>query len=260
MSTNSVAAALGAGRTVVGGWCTTPSAYNAELLAILGFDYVGIDRQHGLIDDSDMVHMLMAVGHTSATPVVRVAANEAHLIGRALDAGAEIVIVPMVNSRAEAEAALAASRYPPEGRRSYGPVRAAGFLNRDAGLAQVNREVLCLPMIETVEALEAVDEICDLPGLAGVYVGPVDLALSMGAPPGGQPPPQHGDALERIRRTCAARGLVCGIHADGSETARRYQAAGFQMISISSDARLLRSAAEEQLAAVRASDSTGAAG
>jgi 4-hydroxy-2-oxoheptanedioate aldolase len=252
MSHNQLAASLAAGKVLFGGWCTTPSSYNAELFAVLGFDYVGIDCQHGLIGRSDMTHMLSAVGHSPATPVVRVAANESHLIGAALDAGAEVVIVPMVNTPAEAAAAVAASKYAPEGGRSFGPARASSFLNRDATPAEVNRRTMCLPMIETIHAVEAVDEICDTPGLAGIYLGPVDLALSMGISVGYEPMPiTHGAALEKVRQACLARGLVCGIHADSGASAYRYAEAGFHMVSIASDARLFRLSAEEQLSVAR---------
>src|SRR3546814_13529938 len=136
-----------------------------------------------------MVPMLASISRTGATPVVRVPFNHTPWMGQALDAGAEIIIVPMVNNRDDAARAAAACRYAPEGVRSFGPVRSGMYLNQ-ATPAEVNREVMCFVMIETVEAVETPADICAPPGVAGVYMGPADPSISMRYSFGSGPLPQ----------------------------------------------------------------------
>src|SRR5206468_7835530 len=133
--------------------------------------------QHGLIDEAAMRGMVQAAAIRDTPVLVRVPWNEPGAIMRALDAGAEGVIVPMVNTVAEARAAAGASRYPPLGYRSWGPLR-SGMAQRDFNPALGNEQVLCLVMIETHEAVENVDAILEVPGVDGVFVGPNDLAIS----------------------------------------------------------------------------------
>jgi len=251
VSTNRLRAALTRVPTAFGAWCTLASPFAAELCALEQVDYVCVDLQHGAGYLDNVVAMLMAISHGPASPIVRVLSNEASQIGKVLDAGAEAVIVPLVNSRSEAERAVAACRYAPEGARSHGPFRAGLFLNK-APHAEVNREVLCLVMIETVAALESADEICSTPGLDGVYVGPSDLAVSMGYSPGFEElPPSHREAIEHIRRTCTSRGLISGIHTYGGQEARVFAAQGFNMVTLASDAALLRGALRENIEIAR---------
>jgi 4-hydroxy-2-oxoheptanedioate aldolase len=248
------------GGSAIGGWCTTPSAFNAELLAVEGYDYVCIDCQHGLIGYDAMVPLLASVGRTGATPLVRVPFNHTPWMGQALDAGAEGVIVPMVNTRADAERAVAACRYAPEGVRSFGPVRAGLFLNQ-AAPSDVNREVLCFVMIETVQAVENAEEICSTAGVDGVYVGPADLAISMGVAFGiDEMPPAHAEAIDHVAKVCAAHGIVPGIHTGDGAGARAAIEAGYRMATVSTDAAIFRSAIRAELAAARGRDAAGGSG
>jgi 4-hydroxy-2-oxoheptanedioate aldolase len=260
MSTNALRQRFAAGDAAVGGWCTTPSAFNAEVLALTGFDYVCVDCQHGLIGYDAMVPMLGAISRTSATPIVRVPSNHTPWMGQAFDAGAEAVVVPMVNSRADAERAAAACRYAPEGVRSFGPVRAGMYLNL-ATPAEVNREVMCFVMIETVQAVENAEEICSTPGVDGVYIGPADLAISMGFAFGREElPASHTEAMDHVRKVCESNGIVPGIHTGGGEDAKRAIDAGFRMATVSTDAALFRSAAAAHLLEARGVDAAGAGG
>lgn len=260
MTTNRLRALLAEGGTAVGGWCTTPSAFNAELLAVEGYDYVCVDCQHGLIGYDAMVPMLASLGRTGTTPLVRVPFNHTPWMGQALDAGAEGLVVPMVNTRDDAERAVAASRYAPEGVRSFGPVRSGLFLNQ-APPAEVNRQVLCLVMIETVQAVENAEEICATPGVDGVYVGPADLAISMGVAFGvDELPPAHAEALAHVAKACAAQGIVAGIHTGGGPDARRALESGYRMATVSTDAAIFRQAVRAELAAAQGEgDGEGAA-
>ncbi len=173
MSSQGLRSRWAAGETAFGGWCCLGSAFSAELLGSLGFDYVCVDCQHGLTGYDAMWPMVQALRGTGATPVVRAPANDGPWLGKALDAGAEAVIVPMVNSAEEALRAAAACRYAPEGVRSYGPVRAGLLLGDDA--AAVNRAVTCLVMIETVAAVAVADAICATPGSTASTSAPPTL-------------------------------------------------------------------------------------
>ena len=145
----------------------------------LGFDYVAFDAQHGLIGYDGLLRGLMAVdaGHR-AVGVVRVGANDQYLIGRALDAGAVAVIVPLIDNAEQAAQAIRYTRYAPTGVRSYGPMRSA--LRIGPNPAEAHEQVAVLAMIETADGLANVEEICAVPGLAGVYIGPYDLRISLG--------------------------------------------------------------------------------
>jgi 4-hydroxy-2-oxoheptanedioate aldolase len=260
-TTNRLRHRLAEGLTAVGGWCTVGSAYNAEVLALAGYDYVCVDCQHGLVGYDAMVPMLASISRTDATPIVRVPFNHTPELGRALDAGAEGVVVPMVNSREDAERAAAACRYAPAGVRSFGPVRAGLYLNGGAAPEEVNREVLCLVMIETVEAVEAAEAICSTPGVDGVYVGPADLAISMGVAFGRDPlPAAHADAIAHVAKVCADAGIIAGIHTGGGADARAALESGFQMATVATDAALLRKIATAELAAARNDETAGTGG
>ncbi len=248
------------GQPALGGWLTVPSSFSAEVFAHAGFDWLNIDMQHGLIDYQCAVGMLQAISTTDTVPLVRVPWNEPGIIMKALDAGAYGVIVPLVNSRAEAEAAVAACRYPPRGIRSYGPVRAVYYAGRDY-FAHADQEVLCIVMIETRQALESLDGILSVPGVDAAYVGPADLSLSLGLPPAADhEEPVFVDALQRIVEACRRYGVVPGFHAGGPAVARKRIEQGFLMIELTDDAgSLARSAARDLKEARGAAEAEGRA-
>jgi 4-hydroxy-2-oxoheptanedioate aldolase len=251
VTTNRLLERFRARQAAIGGWCVTGSPLAAELLAVEGFDYLCADCQHGLMSYEAMIPVLQAVARTGVTPVVRVARNDAGDIGKVLDAGAEAVVVPMVNSRAEAERAAAACRYAPDGVRSFGPVRSGLFLGADPTV--VNGQVACLVMIETITAVEVADEICSTPGVDGIYVGPADLAVSMGLVPSFSSPSskEHEDAIETVRLACERSGILAGIHTGSGVQARARLDQGFDMVTIATDAALLRATAHAELAVAR---------
>ena len=204
-----------AGRTTLGAWLAIPSVIVAESTARTGFDYVCADLQHGALDYADSVGLFQAVLLAGSTPIARVPWNEPGVVGKVLDAGAEAVVVPMVNSAEEAAAAVRAARYPPFGARSYGPT-VAGPRSSDYA-ATANDVIAVIPMIETAQALGHLDDILSVPGVDAVYVGPADLSLSLGLPPG-----NNDDAARSARRStpsspaAAATASVPGIHSTGS--------------------------------------------
>jgi 4-hydroxy-2-oxoheptanedioate aldolase len=228
---------------LVGIWANIPSPLTAEVAAATGADYVVVDQQHGAVDPAAMVAMLQAIALGGAAPLVRVAANDAWVIGNALDLGALGVIVPMVESAAEAAEAVAACRYAPVGRRSIGVVRGAGGEPADP---------ICLVMVETRAGLDAVEAIAATPGLDGIYIGPSDLALTLGLAPTRllQHPPVL-DAIERVRTVCAEKDRFCGLHCLAAEDVRRYAPDGFSLITLGADLAYLRDALAAAVATAR---------
>jgi 4-hydroxy-2-oxoheptanedioate aldolase len=238
-------------RTAFGLWMSVPGSIGAEILARTGVDYVCVDQQHGVIDYDAMVPMFQAIRAEGAAPITRVLSNDPFLIMKALDGGAWGVIVPLVNSPEDAARAVAACRYPPLGMRSFGPIRAAGVIgSRDP--EDLGGEVLCLVMVETREALERVEEIANTPGVDGIYIGPSDLALSLGLPPTLDiKEGEHAEAVKRIKEACRERSIAAGIHAPSGELARRHVEAGFDMVTVATDATLLGASALRELAVAR---------
>jgi 4-hydroxy-2-oxoheptanedioate aldolase len=226
------------GKTAFGAWILLSTPAGAEMIATMGFDYVCIDCQHGLLGFEEMRDILLTLSGIETTVIVRVPSNDPSWIGKALDTGAEGIIVPLVNSRADAERAVAASHFPPRGERSFGLARGHQPLGRNPD--NINREVFCFPMIETREGLDAADEICTTPGVDGIYIGPADLALSLGLPPLlAEPVPEHFEATERVRAACEAAGIIPAIHALNGAEARDRAEQGFRMVTVTADAAAL---------------------
>jgi 4-hydroxy-2-oxoheptanedioate aldolase len=247
---NAVKRAWREGKLTYGAWLSIPSSFSAEVMAHQRFDYVCVDMQHGVIGYQTAVTMLQAISTTDATPFVRVPWNEPGIIGKVLDAGAYGVVIPLVNTRAQAEAAVGACRYAPDGYRSFGPVRAAYYGGADYA-TNANSEIACCIMIETTTALANIDEILSVPGIDAVYVGPADLSLTLGLPPRMD---NDAEPFERARRAiadaCRKRGITAGIHANAS-LAPRHAEAGYQMITISSDTGSMAATASADLRSLR---------
>ena len=232
----------------IGGWCSIPSPFSAELMGRSGFDWVCIDTQHGVIGYDQMVPMLEALSITATPAFVRVPWNQPDHIMKALDAGAQGVIVPMVDNEEDARAAVRAAKYPPVGTRSWGPIRAAldvpGYSPESA-----NRRTIVAVMIETPGGVENLDAILSVPGVDAVYVGPSDLALGHGMTPTlNVSDPEHEKLIDTIIEACRKHGKVAGIHCDSAETVRRWHARGYGMFTVGSDAALMRSAATAVIA------------
>ena len=195
------------GRDTLGVWLALPSIISAETAARAGYDYVCIDNQHGVNDYQQTVAMAQAILLGGGTPIARVPWNEPGIIGKMLDAGLEGVIVPMVNSVAEAQAVVRAGRYAPMGARSFGPVVAG--MRRTDHYEWSTDGIALIPMIETVEAMRNLDEILSTPGIDAIYVGPADLSVSLGLPPGNNDDrSEFTDAQDSFRKYVAS---TCGI-------------------------------------------------
>ena len=230
----------GVGGSAIGGWLSLGSPAVSEIVASEALDYVVADCQHGLIGYDRMVEILSVIGRMAPVPMVRVPSLDSGWVGRALDAGAEGIIIPLVSSRQEAEAAAASCRYPPLGARSMGPIRGSTHLG--VGTTSVNEAVLCIVMIETRAGLESVADICSVPGVNGVYIGPSDLSLGLGLErtPTAPDPPELTEAIEHIRDECLRQDVVPGIHAANGQKARTYLEQGFRMVTTINDVNALR--------------------
>ncbi len=233
---------------VWGGWVVGPTVIGPEEYAAAGYDYVGFDLQHGYLDDADVALMLRRLEHVPIATLVRLPDAAPAPIGRVLDAGADGVIIAMVESAAVAAAAVSASRYAPDGIRSFGPLRASLGLDP----VELQQRTSVFAMIETAAGLAAVDEICAVDGLAGIYVGPADLALSMGhGPTQAFSAPGMLDAIGHIQRVAAGAGLVSAIHANVGTAGNRMAQQGFQMVTLASESQALRRGAAAHLADAR---------
>jgi len=246
-------AALRNREELIGYWSLLDSPIAAERLARVGYDYLAFDAQHGLFGYQGMLNNLLATDTKGSTAVgmVRVEANDLTYIGKALDAGASAVIVPLIDNARDAADAVAAVRYPPLGRRSYGPMRAQ--LRVGPNPADTHEQTAVLAMIETADGLANVEEICATPGLDGVYVGPSDLRLAIGGASSTDPSVQDEfeQALVRVRKAAEAAGIAAGIHnADGTSAARRL-AEGFTFASVAADVVHLQQIATSHLEAAR---------
>jgi len=235
------------GEAGVGLWIAVPDSSVAESLGTLDPAYLVVDLQHGLIDYADVRHLFQATQRSAATPLVRVPWNEPGIIGKVLDAGAMGVIIPMVNTAAEAAQAARSCFYQPKGARSHGPIRASVALGEGYAV-EANDQVACIPMIETIEAIENIDEILAVPGVNAIYVGPADLSRTLGLPPlGDHDDPLFIDALDTILAACKRAGIPAGIHANPSLVNKRLEQ-GFQMVTATSDLLALMAGAKAALA------------
>ena len=252
---NKVKQAWSEGKAVVNGWLAIPSGFSAEVMAQAGWDSVTVDMQHGVQDYLSMVQCFQAMQVHPVLPMVRVPWNEPGIIGKVLDGGAYGVICPMINSVEEAQNFISYCKYPPKGKRSNGPIRAGiyGTVGPGGGYqATANDEILCIPMIETQQAIDALPAILDVPGIDAVYIGPSDLGFSMGLPPIlDREEPQIMKIYDTILAETGKRGQKAGIHCGSAAYAKRMIEKGFRLVTIGNDSGLMLTAARAAVTATR---------
>ena len=240
------------GKAVVNAWLAIPSGFSAEMIAQCGFDSVTVDMQHGVQDYLSMVQCFQAMDKHPITPMVRVPWNEPGIIGKVLDGGAYGVICPMVNTAAEAKALAASCLYPPKGKRSNGPIRAAAYGEASPYQSIANDEVMVIPMIETQEAIDNIDAILDVPGISGIYIGPSDLGLSLGLKPVlDREEPQIFPLYDKLLKATARRGQFAGIHNATGAYAARMIDMGFRFVTLANDSGLMARAARAEIEVTR---------
>lgn len=231
------------GEPVASGWTAIPASGTAAALAHGGFQVVCADMQHGMHDERSLIDSIQAIHRAGKSPAARVPVGRFDLVSRVLDAGAQFVIAPMINTEEDAKAFAAAAKYPSIGARSWGPAAAMdlwGVTPREY-LQAGNELVVALAMIETKQALHQLDAILAVPGIDGVFVGPSDLSITVSN--GGQIDPRDGEVL-RIAREIAvsARGAdkIAGVYAFDVEKGQQFVESGFNFVAIGSDLLALK--------------------
>lgn len=251
MRPNLTLEALRQGTPVVSAWMNTRDPLIAEALSVLGFDAVTIDMQHGVAGSDTLLGLLQAVSAGRATPLVRVPWNRPEWIMRALDLGAYGVIAPMIRTVDDVEGLVSACRYPPQGTRSQGPIRAALYGGPDYG-RMANEHVMAIPMIETREALDDLDALLGVEGVDMVFVGPSDLSQAVGGPPGADFTDGPGaEAVAHVLDRCKAHGVPAGLFCRDPHYARRALASGFGFVTVLPDLSALTVASREALEVAR---------
>jgi 4-hydroxy-2-oxoheptanedioate aldolase len=233
----------------LGAWLNIASPHVAEIASRAGYEFIVIDLQHGMIAEAESRAMLQAIDAGGAKPVFRTPWKDVARLGKLLDMGADGLIVPMIDSVADTRAVVDACRYPPAGRRSYGPTRAS--MRRPDYFKTANATVAVFPMIETLGALEDAEKIAALDGVDGLFIGPADLSLSLGLPAARDNPDKaFVEAIDRVLAACKAHGKIAGIQADVGLGKRRI-AQGFSFLTVAMDSSDLSAAFKSALAATR---------
>jgi len=243
------------GEPSVGTWMSMAHPSIAEILAMAGYDFVVVETEHTAIDVSEVFGLLITIEQRGAIPLVRLAGIDPIQAKAVLDSGAAGVLVPMVNTRAEAEQAVQMTKYPPLGSRGIGLARAQGYgENFDEYVAHSNDDSLLIVQIEHKDAVANIEEILSVPGIDGTFIGPYDLSMSLGIP--GQL--DHPDVLagkKRVLDATLAHGLVAGVHLVHPHTAEEDSAAaisaGYRFIALGTDILFLGDSARALYRAVR---------
>lgn len=233
-----------------GVWLSLPSVSSARLLARLPADWFVVDAEHGPMGAETMTQIVGVLADAGRAPVVRVAHGGVENIKRALDAGAWGIIAPMVNSRADAEAVISAAKFPPHGRRSFGSAWAGLALDMSMPeyRRRANEETLAFVQVESADALDDLDGIMSVPGVDGVFVGPVDLAISLGVEPDiDNPHPVVREALDEILRMASMYRLPAGIYCSDAQGAAARIREGFLLVNVASDVGALLQGVRAQL-------------
>ena len=246
---------LASGEPSIGTWLSIPSPEAAGLVARLGFDWLTVDAEHSPVDILTLSRMFSAVSAFGAAPMVRIPWNTPENFKRVLDAGAWGIVVPMVNSREEAERAVEATRYHPLGRRSVGGSGHAMSFRAESGeyYARANDEILLVLQIEHIEGVEQCQEILSVPGVDACFIGPNDLAASMGlglGTPLESDHPQVVEAIDHILKTAQSVGVAPGIHTSGVEGINMRIEQGFQYLALASESRYMVASLSEALTQV----------
>jgi 4-hydroxy-2-oxoheptanedioate aldolase len=242
MRLNSVKRALKAGEVSLGGWLSLGNIPAARFMARAGFAWLTVDLEHSMVDMETATTMFGAIADAGCISLARVPANRHDHIKRVLDNGVQGLVVPMVNSRAEAEAAVAAMLYPPVGNRSVGgSLHALNFATTAADYyAHANEEILVVLQCEHIKAVEDAEGIFSVPGIDAIFVGPNDLAASMRGPDG-SPPTAEATArvMAHILKTCQKYGVAPGLHCTTPEEVRQRIAEGWRFIALASELRMM---------------------
>lgn len=251
MSLPSLRQRLKSGAPLIATFSIIPSVEVVELIGLAGFDAVILDIEHGAHGSEALGTLILAAMARGIYPVVRVRSSDPAEIAAALDAGAAGVIVPQIGSLAEAEKAVRAARFAPDGNRGANPfVRGADYSGRLEWFAEANRDVAILLMIEGRDGLAASEQIAAVPNLDGIFVGPMDLSHSLGVP-GEMGHPDVVAAIRAAIAACRKVGITAGIFAGTPEAAKRWMGEGVSFLGVGADTAYLRAALVRAVAETR---------
>lgn len=245
---------------VIGTWMSTAHPSTAEILAGAGYDFVVVDTEHTAIDVSEVLRALIAIEQRGSVPLVRLAGIDPIQAKAVLDSGAAGVLVPMVNTRADAELCVQMTKYPPAGNRGIGLARAQGYgEDFEEYVAHANDDSLLIVQIEHKDAVENIEDIVSVAGIDGTFIGPYDLSMSLGVP-GQLDHPSVVSAKKRVLDATIAHGLVAGAHlvhpGAAVEDCSRAIAEGFRFLALGSDILFLGESARALHRAVRGGDTS----
>jgi 4-hydroxy-2-oxoheptanedioate aldolase len=242
MRANPVKRALQEGRPALGTWLSLGSITAARFLARAGFAWLTVDIEHSLVDWETATHMFASIADAGCIALARVPSNRHDHIKRVLDNGAQGVVVPMVNSREEALAAVAAMKYPPVGNRSVGgSVHALNFAaTANEYYARANDEILVVLQCEHIQAVEDADAIFSVPGIDAIFVGPNDLSASMRSKDGRPPSAEETSrVMKQILEACRRNKVAPGLHCGNAEEALQRIDEGWQFLAVGSELRMM---------------------
>jgi 4-hydroxy-2-oxoheptanedioate aldolase len=253
---DSISRLLAEQQQIVCGWCTIPAQLTAEIVQHSGVDVIFVDGQHGMMGWDTVLRLVEGITPGPCAVLVRVPAQDPATIMHALDAGADGVIIPFVNSAEEAANAAGACRYPPSGTRSWGPTR--NMVRGDVDTEEANRRVGCVVMLETPAAIGRAGEIAAVPGVDAILIGGNDLALVMSSAERTAAQVRGSEdyraAFDAVAQACAASGICAGAPCPTPGDATRLGAMGFRLLVIPSDAAMLRHAVGDVVTATRGAD------
>jgi 2-dehydro-3-deoxyglucarate aldolase/4-hydroxy-2-oxoheptanedioate aldolase len=240
------------GRTTFGAWLTSGAPSTAEAMGCAGFDFVVVDTEHTPVDAPQLIELLRAVAGTPAPAVVRMPWNDMVMVKRALDAGAQTLMLPFVQNAEEAKRAVAYTRYPPEGVRGVaGSHRANRYATAPNYLKNASSEICVIVQVETLAALEQLPQIAAVPGVDSIFIGPSDLSASMGFL-GDVGNAAVQEKLKHGAQLCRRLGKPCGIIGVTPELVAKFADYGYTWIAVGSDMGFMVSRAQEWLAKARA--------
>ena len=249
VKTNHVKHALREGRPTAGAWLSLCSSISAEIMSRAGFDWLLVDMEHGHGDYQTLLAQLQAIEGSETIPIVRVQWNDPAVIKRVLDLGAYGVMVPWIANRAEAEAAVRATKYPPSGIRGIAGSHRAGGYGRHATeyWKRANDEILVVVQIETPSAVDEIEDIVKIPGVDVVFIGPGDLSTALGHL-GNPGHPEVQAVFRRVEAAARGQGVARGNITRNWDQARELYQRGYQFLTLCSDATLLTQGGHEVLA------------
>ncbi|MGB1717651.1 MAG: HpcH/HpaI aldolase family protein [Candidatus Latescibacterota bacterium] len=243
---NPISETLAAGQPSIGSWLNLGSPLAAEVMAAAGFSWLCVDAEHTAYDMESIAHTFRAIEARGAVPLARAWDHDPVTVGRLLDAGAYGIVFPHVSTAEQAQRLAEAMRFPPRGIRSAGPGRCA-TLGSDYR-SVFNDLVLCIPQIEDMQGIDNAEAIASVEGVDIGFLGPNDLAMSMGVEPGH---PEHEEALLRFLGGCQRAGTPCGIPTKDAASTRTRLSQGFRFIDINNDLRILQGAVENILSEIK---------